>query len=345
MHSSPSPDPALQTPFSGLTPAVVLDALDSVGLASDGRIFQLNSYENRVFQVFLSDGRAVVTKFYRPNRWTDSQILEEHSFSAELAAEEIPIAAPWELEADTGSAMQCTLIGAPATLARISTPDGDYRFSVTERKAGRAPELEHADTLEWIGRFVGRMHAVGARKPFAVRRSLTLDEFGWGCRDWLLEHGNIPPEIAPQWKAAVDAALTLASQGFERLPDIQNIRLHGDCHAGNVLWTDAGPHFVDLDDCLTGPAVQDLWMLLSGDPTAARVQMRSLLTGYEQFMDFDDRQLALIEPLRTLRMVHQSAWLAKRWSDPAFPPSFPWFASGAYWQQSAQQLLQQVEQG
>ncbi len=338
-------DPALQTPFSGLTPVVVLDAMDSVGLYADGRIFQLNSFENRVFQVFLSDGRAVVTKFYRPNRWTDAQLLEEHAFSAELAAEEIPIAAPWALEADPESSMRATLSGDPATLAQVSTPGGDYRFTVTERKAGRAPELEHPDTLEWIGRFIGRMHAVGTRKPFAVRRSLTLDEFGWGCRDWLLEHGNIPPEIAPQWKSAVDAALTLAQHAFERLHDIHNIRLHGDCHAGNVLWTDAGPHFVDLDDCLTGPAVQDLWMLLSGDPVAARQQLRSLLTGYEQFMDFDDRQLALIEPLRTLRMVHQSAWLAKRWSDPAFPPSFPWFASGAYWQQSAQQLQQQVDQG
>jgi Ser/Thr protein kinase RdoA (MazF antagonist) len=186
------------------------------------------------------------------------------------------------------------------------------------------------------------MHAVGARKPFAHRRSLTVAEFGWDCRDWLLAHGNIPSEVQSEWHDAVNAALTEVQRAFDRIGDLNPIRLHGDCHVGNVLWTDAGPHFVDLDDCLMGPAIQDLWMLLSGDEAAARQQLRSLLVGYEQFMDFDDRQIALIEPLRTLRIVHQSAWLAKRWRDPAFPPSFPWFGTSGYWQQVAQQLRQQL---
>jgi len=330
------------TPFSGLTPELILDALDGVGLRSDGRFLQLNSYENRVFQVFLIDGEAVVTKFYRPERWSDAQILEEHSFSAELAAEEIPVAAPLILCVDPDSPLQVSLSGVPTTLGRVSIAERFYRFAVSARKAGWAPELEHPATLEWIGRFIGRMHAVGARKPFAHRRSLTVAEFGWDCRDWLLAHGNIPSEVEPEWHDAVNAALTEVQRAFDSIGVLNPIRLHGDCHVGNVLWTDAGPHFVDLDDCLMGPAIQDLWMLLSGDEAAAKLQLRSLLTGYEQFMDFDDRQLALIEPLRTLRIVHQSAWLAKRWRDPAFPPSFPWFGTSGYWQQLSQQLRQQV---
>ena len=342
MPEVPSAAAVSPTPFSGLTPELILDALDGVGLRSDGRFLQLNSYENRVFQVFLVDGTAVVTKFYRPERWSDAQILEEHSFSAELAAEEIPIAAPLILGIDPEAPLQVSLGGVPPTLGQVSIAERFYRFAVSERKAGWAPELEQPATLEWIGRFIGRMHAVGARKPFAHRRSLTVAEFGWDCRDWLLAHGNMPSEVAPEWHDAVNAALTEVQRAFDRIGDLNPIRLHGDCHVGNVLWTDAGPHFVDLDDCLMGPAIQDLWMLLSGDEAAAKLQLRSLLAGYEQFMDFDDRQLALIEPLRTLRIVHQSAWLAKRWRDPAFPPSFPWFGTSGYWQQLAQQLRQQV---
>ncbi len=342
MNELPHPAAPQQTPYAGLTPATVLDAMDSVALYADGRLLQLNSFENRVFQLFLEDGRAVVSKFYRPNRWTDAQILEEHAFASELMAEEIPIAAPWALHINGDSSVAARLMGQPSTLAEISTPEGAYRFCVTDRKAGRAPELEDPATLEWIGRFIGRMHLVGARQPFANRRELSMSEFGWDCRDWLLEHGDIPPPVQAEWKAAVDAALNLAQDAFERVGVIERLRLHGDCHVGNILWTDAGPHFVDLDDCLTGPAVQDLWMLLSGDAAAAKQQLRSLLRGYEQFRDFDDRELALIEPLRTLRIVHQCAWLAKRWSDPAFPPSFPWFGTEAYWRQITQQLQQQA---
>ena len=308
----------------------------------DGRLLQLNSFENRVFQVFLEEAGAVVAKFYRPHRWSDEQILEEHSFSAELCSEEIPVVAPLVLESDPSARMRVRCVGTPSTLGHIALDGHEHRFSVCARMAGRAPELESREVLEWLGRFIGRLHAIGSRKRFDSRRKLTMAEFGWGSRDWLLQHANIPPEIETTWKSAADAALRVAEEAFDRLGDVRQIRLHGDCHVGNVLWTDAGPHFVDLDDCLTGPAIQDLWMLLSGDPTAAKHQLNALLSGYERFMDFDDRELQLVEPLRTLRIMHQSAWLAKRWADPAFPPNFPWFTSGAYWQQMTQQLEQQT---
>ncbi|WP_372527963.1 serine/threonine protein kinase [Piscinibacter sp.] len=334
------PPASRDTPYAGLKPEVVLDALDGVGLRGDGRMLQLNSYENRVFQVFLEDGRVVVTKFYRPGRWSDEQILEEHEFTAELAADEIPVVAPWVLSRVDGSALTPALRGEPPTLAEVVTRSGAYRFAVAPRRAGRAPELDVPATLEWIGRFIGRMHAVGSRKPFRFRRALSVAEFGWAARDWIREHRIVPPDAAAPWERAAEHALALAEQAFERAGPVRQIRLHGDCHVGNVLWTDAGPHFVDLDDALTGPAVQDLWMLLSGDSAAYRQQLRALLTGYEAFMDFDDRELTLIEPLRTLRIVHHSAWLAKRWNDPAFPAAFPWFTDAAYWQQQAQ-LLQE----
>jgi Ser/Thr protein kinase RdoA (MazF antagonist) len=306
-------------------------------------MLQLNSYENRVFQVFFDDARPVVTKFYRPGRWSEGQILEEHAFTNELAAEEIPVAPAKALQVVDAPLVNVSVHGNTQSLGCITTAVGDaFRFGVAECKAGHAPELEDEDTLRWLGRFIGRIHVVGARQPFAHRRELTPNEFGWDCRAWLLEHADIPDEAVDAWSATSDNALQAACAVFESLGEHRRLRLHGDCHVGNILWTDAGPHFVDLDDCLTGPAVQDLWMLLSGDPAAARRQMHCLLDGYEQFMDFDDRELALIEPLRTLRMVHQSAWLARRWSDPAFPVGFPWFKSGAYWQQQTRQLDEQI---
>lgn len=331
-------------PYAGLSPGAVLDALEAVGLRGDGRLIQLNSYENRVFQAFLEDSRVVVAKFYRPGRWSHAQILEEHTFASELAAEEIPAVAPWTLSIDSEAGrVPVTLHGQPATLAEARFPEDTYRFAVTPRRAGRAPEVEDPATLEWIGRLLGRMHMVGSRQPFAHRRTLTTATFGWAARDWLLAHGNIPPEVLPDWQRAVEAALEAVDAVFARVGTVAHVRLHGDCHAGNVLWSDAGPHFVDLDDAVNGPAVQDLWMLLSGDPQAAQHQLRALLTGYEAFREFDDRELALIEPLRTLRLVHHSAWLAQRWNDPAFPAGFPWFGTAAYWSQQASQLGEQLD--
>jgi Ser/Thr protein kinase RdoA (MazF antagonist) len=331
---APSPDAAV---FTELTPDRVLDALDSVGLRGDGRILQLNSYENRVFQVFLEEGGAAVAKFYRPGRWNDAQILEEHAFAHELAAAEIPVVAPLVL-APGDAAAPATLIGTPPTLARAGGALAAYRFAVAPRRAGRAPELDDAGVLRWIGRFIGRMHAVGASRPFAHRLALTPASFGSASRDWLLEHDIVPPDAVTGWRAACDAALGEVERAFAAARDQRMLRLHGDCQPGNLLWSESGPHFVDLDDACTGPAVQDLWMLLSGEPAALRAQLAELLEGYRAFMDFDAREAALIEPLRSLRMIHHSAWIARRWSDPAFPIAFPWFEGPAYWQQQAQQL-------
>jgi Ser/Thr protein kinase RdoA (MazF antagonist) len=337
MDRSDAPPSSADTPFAGLGPDTILDALDTVGLRGDGRLIQLNSYENRVFQAFLEDERVVVAKFYRPGRWTDAQILEEHAFALELEAQEIPAVGPWAL----------TPLESPATtttLASFHIGESRYRFSVSPRRAGRAPELEDMETLAWIGRFIGRIHAVGARTPFQHRLTLDIKTHGETPRDWLIESGLVPIDALPQWKQVVDNALDEVRRCFDAVGDYRAIRLHGDCHTGNVLWTAAGPHFVDLDDAMNGPAVQDLWMLLSGEPAIAKQQLNALLSGYEDFMDFDWRQLRLIEALRTLRMIHYSAWIARRWNDPAFPVAFPWFGNRSYWDEQATRLREQIDQ-
>ena len=337
--ASPAPHP----PFQDLDPDAVLDALDAVGLHGDGRLIQLNSYENRVFQVFLEDGRVVVAKFYRPGRWSDDQILEEHGFGAELATHEIPVAASWNLQIDAGSRHAHAAASLGATLAQFTLAGGSaYRFGVAQRLGGRAPELEDLDTLEWIGRFVGRLHAVSSTGAFRHRIALDADSFGTRARDWLLENDIVPPDAKAAWQEAVGAALEQVARAWADGPAPRLLRLHGDCHMGNVLWTTQGPHFVDLDDAMTGPAVQDLWMLLSGERAAMSRQLAAVLDGYEQFMDFDRRELRLVEPLRTLRMIHHSAWIAMRWNDPAFPPAFPWFASPAYWAEQTTRLREQI---
>ena len=343
MSPSPQAENPSNTPYAGLSPDTVLDALDAVGLRGDGRLIQLNSYENRVFQVFLEDGRVVVTKFYRPGRWSDAQILEEHAYANELAMREIPVASVWPLEVDalTRHSDHVALIGP--TLARFDTAHGAYRFSVSARLAGRAPELEDANTLEWIGRFIGRMHAVGALQPFAFRDTLDPQTFGTSDRDWLLDQGMIPPDAEPGWRQVSKDALAAVVEAFAHHGAPRTLRLHGDCHLGNVLWTTDGPHFVDLDDAVNGPATQDLWMLLSGDRAAMTRQLAAVLDGYEQFMDFDWRELRLVEPLRTLRILRHSAWIARRWNDPAFPVAFPWFESPSYWAEQTGRLRDQLD--
>jgi Ser/Thr protein kinase RdoA (MazF antagonist) len=319
-----------EAPYSGLTPDTVLDALAGAGFAGDGRLLALNSYENRVYQVWLeaaaeAQATSVVAKFYRPGRWTDAQILEEHAFAAELAAREIPVVAPLALAG-----------------GRTLSDFGGFRFAVFPRRGGRTPELEDRDTLEWMGRFIGRIHAVGAICRFAERPALDIESFGREPRAWLLAHDFIPADLREAWTSAVDLALTGVALCFERAGDVRRLRLHGDCHAGNVLWTDDGPHFVDFDDCRTGPAIQDLWMLLSGDRAAMTRQLADVLAGYEDFHDFDPRELHLLEGLRTLRLVHYSAWLARRWDDPAFPAAFPWFNTQRYWQDRILELKEQI---
>jgi len=311
-------------PFARLEPALILDALESAGWRGDGRLLGLNSYENRVYQAWLEDGGAVVAKFYRPARWSDAQILEEHRFTADLAAAEIPVVAPL----------------APGGVS-LHHHDG-YRFAVYPRRGGRPPELEDPRTREWIGRFIGRIHALGAVAPFETRPALDLHTFGHEPRSWLMAHAAIPPDLLPAWQAAVDQCLQAIGAAFEAAGGVRTIRLHGDCHAGNVLWTDDGPHFVDFDDARSGPAVQDLWMLLSGPPDEMALQLADVLRGYRDFIDFDRRELALIEPLRTLRLIHYSAWLARRWDDPAFPAAFPWFGTPRYWQDRILELREQL---
>jgi Ser/Thr protein kinase RdoA (MazF antagonist) len=325
-------------PFAALTPDVVLDALASVGLYGDGRLMALSSYENRVYQVSLEDGQRVVAKFYRPERWSNAQILEEHGFAAELTAAEVPAVGP--------------LMLGGATLHQ----HGGFAFSVSPWRGGRGPELDDFEVLEWIGRFLARIHTVGAAQPFAHRLALNLQTFGTDSRDWLLDHDIIPLDVQSAWQSACDTALQLiadsalsaGASGHFGLNQARQIRLHGDCHPGNILWTPTdlpggGPHFVDLDDARAGPAVQDLWMLLSGDRSQRTQQLSALLEGYEQFRSFDRRELALIEPLRTLRLIHYSAWLARRWQDPVFPVNFPWFGSSDYWRGQVDMLHEQIE--
>ncbi len=328
-------------PFETLTPDQVLDALDGVGLRGDGRLTALSSYENRVYQVQLEDGSAVVTKFYRPGRWSGQQIQEEHDFSRELELAEVPAVGPLEL--------------AGATLHHF----GGFMFSVSPRRGGRTPELDDGEVLEWIGRFLARFHAVGAASAFVHRPALNLQTFGEASRNWLLENDKVPLDVQRGWADMSERALAMVGRHdclAGRVPapgeeSIRLLRLHGDCHPGNVLWTPTdvpatagpGPHFVDLDDARTGPAVQDLWMLLSGDRQQRQRQLGALVDGYEQFRAFDRRELALIEPLRTLRLIHYSAWLARRWDDPIFPINFPWFGSSDYWKGQLLMLEEQCE--
>lgn len=342
--SEPSNSSAAGVPvYSGLTPECVLDALDTVGLRGDGRLIQLNSYENRVFQAFLEDGDVVVLKFYRPGRWSDEQILEEHRFSLQLAAAEIPVVAPLPLSASPTMADRVCVSGEGCTLATMHESQGGWRFSITPRRAGRPPELDDPATLQWIGRFLGRLHAVGAQQPFRHRVAFDVATVGCAARNWLLDHGTIAPDARAAWCAASEAALAEAQRAFDASGELRRLRLHGDCHPGNLLWSECGPHFVDLDDTCTGPAMQDLWMLLSGDNAAMSAQLSHLLAGYQNFMEFNPREGPLIEALRTVRMIHHSAWIARRWSDPAFPVAFPWFEGAAYWQQQAQELRDQLD--
>lgn len=323
--------------FAGLTPDFMLDALEAGGLHGDGRMLQLNSYENRVLQLHLEDGRIAVAKFYRPGRWSDAQILEEHSFAAELVEAELPVAAPWDLHGRPG---ELQLLGDPATLAFYR----GQRFAVTARYGGRAPELEDPDVLRWIGRLLARLHSVGARRAFAHRVNWDSAAPARQARDWLLANEQLPLEVRPAWEDAATRCIDAIQQAFDSLPDLALLRLHGDCHPGNILWTpDGGPHFVDLDDAVNGPAVQDLWMLLSGDEQMASQQLAHLLSGYESVRSFDRRELRLIEALRTLRMLHHSAWLGRRWSDPAFPLAFPWFGTPNYWNDQVSKLREQLE--
>ena len=310
--------------FSTLPPDCVLNALESIGFRSDGRLLALNSYENRVYQIGMDEGAPLVAKFYRPGRWTDAAILEEHAFVQELAEREIPVVPALALDGIT-----------------LHHFEG-FRFAVFPKHGGRAPELEDSNTLEWMGRFLGRIHAIGALKPFQERPTLDIASFGEQPRDFLLAHAFIPAELDAAYRSAVNQALDSVRHCFARAGEVRALRLHGDCHVGNVLWTDDGPHFVDFDDSRMGPAVQDLWMLLSGERADRVRQLADVLAGYEDFCDFDARELHLVEALRTLRLIHYAAWLSQRWDDPAFKQAFPWFNTQRYWQDRVLELREQI---
>jgi Ser/Thr protein kinase RdoA (MazF antagonist) len=314
----------MQTHFSSLTPDTVLDALDSLGLRSDGRLLALNSYENRVYQVGMEDAPPLVAKFYRPERWIDAAILEEHTFVASLVEREIPV-------------VPALTIGG-STLHHYH----GFRFSVFTKHGGRAPELDNRDTLEWMGRFIGRIHAVGSLAVYRHRPALDIESFGVEPAAYVLAHDFVPVELIEVYRGVTAHALDGVRRCFDRAGDVKTLRLHGDCHVGNVLWTDKGPHFVDFDDSRMGPAIQDLWMLLSGERADQTRQFADLLAGYEDFYDFNPRELHLLEALRTLRLIHYSAWIARRWSDAAFPAAFPWFNTQRYWQDRILELREQI---
>ena len=311
-------------PFSNLSPDLILDAIDSVGITTDGRLLALNSYENRVYQAGVEDASPIVAKFYRPHRWDDVAILEEHAFVQSLADAEIPAVAPSSIDGKTLFTYQ------------------DFRFSIFPKHGGRAPELDQEGVLEWIGRFIGRIHSVGALSDFKHRPTLNIETFGEQPSAYLLNEGMMPKELELVYRGVVAQALDGVRRCYDRAGDVAMLRLHGDCHMGNLLWTDAGPHFVDFDDSRMGPAIQDLWMMLSGDQDEMQKQFNEILVGYEDFYDFNPRELHLIEALRTLRLIHYSAWLARRWDDPAFKVAFTWFNTQQYWQDRILELREQI---
>ncbi len=311
-------------PYSELSPEAVLDALEAQGLRCDGRVLALNSYENRVYQIGIEDGETVVVKFYRPGRWSDAAIREEHAFAAELAAQEIPVVAPLSTNGQTLH-LHC-----------------GFRYAIFPRRGGRWPELGTAEEREWVGRFLGRIHGVGRAGQFQERVRLSVEDLGRRSRDFLLEGEWMPDYLATKYADLTDTLLEAVEERAFGWRGAAQGRILGDCHRGNILWTDLGPHFVDLDDCVTGPAIQDLWMLVAGNEQEMRTELTDLLKGYEQFLPFDRRELALIEPLRALRMIHYAAWLARRWDDPAFPRAFPWFAEPRYWEEHYRALEDQL---
>ena len=308
-------------PYEALSPDVVIDCVETVGLLSDARIFPLNSYENRVYQVGIEGGEPLIAKFYRPGRWTDAQIQEEHEFSLELADAEIPVVAPLQFD------------------GRTLMESAGFRFALFPRRGGRQLELDNFEHLEQVGTMLGRLHAIGEARPFAHRPGLTLKHFAEDSREFILAGDFLPRENREAYATITAHIIETIRPFFER--EWRTLRLHGDCHSGNFLWRDGTPWVVDLDDCISGPAIQDIWMLISGNRAEATAYLDAVVEGYETFTEFDPQQLQLIEPLRCLRQMHHAAWLARRWQDPAFPLAFPWFNTPRYWAEHILALREQ----
>ena len=309
--------------YSKLTPDTVIDAVESLGYLSDLRVFPLNSYENRVYQVGIEADEPIIAKFYRPNRWSDEQIIEEHEFTLALQKIDVPVIPPIQINDET-----------------LFNFKG-YRFSLYQRRGGHAPELEDLDCLFTLGQHLGRVHSLGQAKPFDHRPEINIQSFAIDSRNFILENEFIPSSLVEPYAAITEQLIDKLQSDFAKVT-YQAIRLHGDCHPGNILTRPDSMYIVDLDDSRNGPAIQDLWMLISGDTEQKRAQLSSILEGYEEFCEFDLSELALIEPLRTLRLIHYAGWLAKRWNDPAFPMAFPWFNTERYWAEHILELKEQA---
>ena len=312
------------TPYADLGPDTVLAAVEALGHVCDGRVLALNSYENRVYRVGLEEEPALVAKFYRPGRWSDAAIAEEHEFTLELRAAELSVVAPLSVDG--------------RTLHHFH----GYRYALFPLQGGHAPELDDRDTLRHLGQTLARLHNVGAARLFEHRLRLSLESHADDPVDFLIDERWLPPELETAFERLCDGLLDHLDAAWERAGDVRVLRLHGDCHPGNILWRHDCAHFVDLDDCLTGPAIQDLWMLLSGNAADQRRQFGWLLEGYRLFRDFDPRELHLVEALRTMRLLHFNAWVARRWHDPAFPLAFPWFEEPRHWESVIAQLQEQL---
>ncbi len=310
-------------PYAELTPDVVLDAVESLGFISDMRIYPLNSYENRVYQVGIEGAAPMIAKFYRPERWSDAQIQEEHQYSIDLEDLDIPVVSPWQQNNQTLFEFQ------------------GYRFALYPRRGGHAPELDDDEVLYTMGQYLGRIHALGKHSIFSQRPTLSVADFGHQSREFLLSNNFIPNSTFKAYETISEQLLDKVTSHFNDCP-YDTVRLHGDCHPGNILWREDKPNFVDLDDARNGPAIQDLWMLLSGERERQLVQLANIVEGYEMFCDFAPAQLNLIESLRTLRLMHYAAWLARRWPDPAFPMHFPWFNTERYWSEHILELREQL---
>lgn len=311
-------------PYDRLNPDMIIDAVESAGFRSDARLLALNSYENRVYQVGIEDGVPLIAKFYRPQRWTEAQILEEHSFSLELQDAEISVVAP--------------MVNAQGLT--LHTYEG-FQFALFTRRGGYPPELDNLDNMLVLGRTLGRIHGVGRAGEFKERQSITVQRMLTASREFLMD-GFIPDSLLPAYESLTADLKDIVETLYSEVQPTDLIRLHGDCHIGNILWRDDVAHFVDFDDCCTAPAIQDLWMFLNGERHERQLQLSELIEGYSEFCDFDPRQIRWIEALRTMRLIHYASWLARRWEDPAFPRSFTWFNTERYWADHILELREQM---
>ena len=310
--------------YSQLIPDTIINAIESLDYISDSRILALNSYENRVYQIGIEDESPIIAKFYRPNRWTDEMIKEEHQFTLELANADLPVVAPIVINNET-----------------IFNFEG-YRFSLYPRFGGYAPELDNSDHLLHLGRILAQLHNIGETKAFVERPTISIEDFAIKPIKYILENNFIPGDLHIAYTTLTDDLLIRIKQCFEQAGDYNTLRLHGDCHQSNILTRDDKFYIVDFDDSRTGPAIQDIWMFLSGDRQYMTARLNDFMEGYTEFRDFSARELHLIEALRTLRLIHYAAWLAQRWEDPAFPIAFPFFNTQNYWEEHILSLREQA---